>query len=330
MKVQLFYFDGCPNHAPALERLKQILRQEGLPEHVEEINVTSPERAEALAFLGSPTIKINGMDVELEARTSQAYAVACRTYRNAGKQDGLPDEEMIRTAVREAQGQPAGGHDCCAAQPVPTVAAKSGEAKSSSLVMAGSVFAAILASSCCILPIVFGLTGLSVVGASAAFAAWRPYLLTATFGLLAAGFYFAYRPVKSECAPGSACAMPTTKRSGRIALWLTSAAVVAFALFPYYSGPVAEFLLPDKTAHAAASTPALQHASFRIEGMDCAACTVAVEGKLKSVAGVETARVSFEQKTAEVDFNPAIASPEQFRKAIEEAGYRAVKTNTGA
>ena len=326
MKVQLLYFDGCPNHSPALERLRQILRQEGLPEYVEEINVTSPEQAQALAFLGSPTIKINGMDVEPAARASHAYAMACRTYRNAGKQEGQPDDEMIRAALREALCQPAS--DCCASPA--TVAAKNGESKSSSLVMAGSVFAAILASFCCILPIVFALTGLSVVGASAAFAAWRPYLLTATFGLLAAGFYFAYQPVGTECAPGSACAIPTTKRSGRVVLWLTSAAVVAFALFPYYSGPVAEFLLPDKTAHAASSAPALQHASFRIEGMDCAACATAVEGKLKSVAGVQTVRVSFEQKAAEVDYNPALASPEQFRKAIEEAGYRAVKTNKGA
>src|SRR5216683_421255 len=234
MKVQLFYFDGCPNHPPALERLKHMLRQEGLPEHVEEINVTSPEQAQALAFLGSPTIKINGMDVEPAARASQAYAMACRTYRNEGKQEGQPDEEMIRAAVKEALGQPAGGRDCCA--PLATVAAKSGESKSSALVMAGSVFAAILASFCCILPIVFGLTGLTVAGASAAFAAWRPYLLTATFGLLAAGFYFAYRPAKTECAPGSGCAIPATKRSGRVVLWLTTAAVAAFALFPYYSG----------------------------------------------------------------------------------------------
>jgi len=329
MKVQLFYFDGCPNHSHALDRLRQILRQEGLAEHVEEINVTSPEQAQALAFLGSPTIKINGEDVEPAARASQAYAMACRTYRNAGKQEGLPDEAMIRAALKEASGQPAGGRDCCP-QTVPAVAANNGESKSSSLAMAGSIFAAILASFCCILPIVFGLTGLTVVGASAAFAAWRPYLLTATFGLLAAGFYFAYRPAKTECAAGSGCTIPATKRSGRVVLWLTTAAVAAFALFPYYSGPVAEFLLPDKTAPAASPAPTLQHASFRIDGMDCAACATSVEGKLKSVAGVQTVRVSFEQKAAEVDYNPAVASPEQFRKAIEEAGYRAVKTNKGA
>ena len=176
----------------------------------------------------------------------------------------------------------------------------------------------------------FGLTGFAVAGASAAFAAWRPYLLTATVGLLAAGFYFAYRPLKTECASGSACATPATKRSGHVILWLTSAAVVAFALFPYYSEPLAEFLLPDNSAHTASSIPSLRHASFRIDGMDCAACATAVEGKLKSVAGVQAVRVSFEQKAAEVDYNPAVASPEQFRKAIEEAGYRAIQTNKGA
>jgi copper chaperone CopZ len=330
MKVELFYFDGCPNHVPALQRLRQILQQEGRPEHVEEINVTSPEQAQALGFLGSPTIKINGVDVEPEARDSEAYAMACRTYRNAGKQEGQPSAEIIRAAVREAAaGQSPDAHDCCAPK-VPAVAAKNGASKSSAVVMAGSIFAAILASFCCILPIVFGLTGLTVIGASAAFAAWRPYLLTATLGLLAAGFYFAYRPSKAACAPGRACAMPNSKRSGRLVLWLTTAAVVAFALFPYYSGPVAELLLPDQTAHPASSAPVLRHASFSIEGMDCAACATAVQGKLKSVAGVQAVRVSFEQKLAEVDYNPAVASPEQFQKAIEDAGYRAVKTNKGA
>ena len=50
----------------------------------------------------------------------------------------------------------------------------------------------------------------------------------------------------------------------------------------------------------------------------------------RASGAVQTLRVSFEEKAAEVDYNPATASPEQFRKAIEEAGYRAVKANKGA
>lgn len=317
MKVQLFYFDGCPNYSPLLERLRQILRQEGRPEHVEEINVTSPEQAQALAFLGSPTIKINGVDMEPSARASQAYAMACRTYRNAGKQEGQPDEEMIRAALREALSQPAS--DCCA--PLATVAAKNGESKSSSLVMAGSVFAGILASLCCILPIVFGLTGLTVVGASAAFAAWRPYLLTATFGLLAAGFYFAYRPAKAECAPGSVCALPATKRSGHVVLWLTSAAVVVFTLFPYYSGAVAQAVVGTSRQSNTVGSAALATVAFRVPDMDCPACAVSLSATLRKLPGVADANLDVASRKAVVTYDPAVQNVAALEKVISAAGF---------
>src|SRR6266478_6403925 len=156
------------------------------------------------------------------------------------------------------------------------------------LFIAGSIFAAFLASFCCVLPIVFALTGASILGASAMFAAWRPYLLGATFGLLGLGFYFAYRPRKEACTPGSACAMPATKRSGRLMLWLASGAVALFAGFPYYSGGVAEFLLSHASVRAASqpAQPVVEHATFAIEGMDCSDCAKAVEIKLKGVPGV--------------------------------------------
>src|SRR5260370_9853156 len=93
---------------------------------------------------------------------------------------------------------------------VPVIAYMSVKSKSSALVNAGSVFAAILASFCCILPIVFALTGLSVIGASAAFAAWRPYLLTATFGLLAAVFYLSSPPTHPHRPPPPPSPTPPT------------------------------------------------------------------------------------------------------------------------
>lgn len=111
---------------------------------------------------------------------------------------------------------------------------------------AGSVVAAALASFCCILPIVFALTGVGVVGAAAMFTAWRPYLLGVTFGLLGLGFYFAYRSPKEQCAPGSACAIPASRRRARLILWLAAAMAVALAAFPYFSGSVTEWLLSDK------------------------------------------------------------------------------------
>lgn len=47
-----------------------------------------------------------------------------------------------------------------------------------------SLMAGIAASLCCILPIVFAMAGAGIVGASAFFAGWRPYLLGITFLLI--------------------------------------------------------------------------------------------------------------------------------------------------
>jgi mercuric ion transport protein len=200
--------------------------------------VSDESIAQKVGFLGSPSIRVDGLDVEPEARTARDYGMMCRTYTVNGRQDGLPSREMLRQAIREAN---SGVNNSDSAQP-PSSKSKN----PTSLFAAGSVFAAIIASFCCILPIVFALTGFSILGASALFDAWRPYLLGLTFGLLGLGFYFAYRPRKEQCAPGSACAMQVTERSGRLMLWLATAAVVLFAAFPYYSGAVAEWLLANR------------------------------------------------------------------------------------
>jgi hypothetical protein len=97
MRIEVLFFKGCPNYAPAVERLRTVLHQEGLPPHLESVDVSDPAAAKALGFIGSPTIRIDGMDIEPEARAAKETGLACRRY--AG---GLPSEEMIRAAIREA------------------------------------------------------------------------------------------------------------------------------------------------------------------------------------------------------------------------------------
>lgn len=109
-----------------------------------------------------------------------------------------------------------------------------------------SAVAAIAASMCCILPIVFVLLGVGVAGAAAFFATWRPVLLAITFGLLGLGFYFAYRKPKEICEPGSVCAPPAANRTSRLWLWIATAFIILFAAFPYYSGSVAKLLLSNR------------------------------------------------------------------------------------
>jgi hypothetical protein len=98
MTIEVLYFRGCPNHRPAVDRLRSVLKQEGLSADVLEIEVKDENAARALKFIGSPTLRVNGLDIEMNARTVEEAPFACRRYVG-----GLPPEEMIRSALREGQ-----------------------------------------------------------------------------------------------------------------------------------------------------------------------------------------------------------------------------------
>ena len=189
--------------------------------------------------------------------------------------------------------------------------------------LGASLIAGIAASMCCILPIVFALTGAGIVGASAFFATWRPFLLGATFLLLGFGFYFAYRKPKHACEPGSACEKPGIGKTGRVGLWVLTAVVLILAAFPYYSEPVARLLLANKPLVTAPAAPRLERASFAVDGMGCTACATVIEKKLKDLAGVQSAIVSYEQKRATIEFDARKVTIAQLEQAIQDAGYRA-------
>src|SRR5215472_12988107 len=106
MKIEVLYFSGCPNHAPAVERVREALRDEGMSGEIAEIEVPDTETAQRLRFLGSPSIRVNGLDIEREARSRAVFGMMCRTYAEACYTSGLPSRELIRSAVREA-GAPA-------------------------------------------------------------------------------------------------------------------------------------------------------------------------------------------------------------------------------
>jgi hypothetical protein len=102
MKIEVLYFDGCPNHKPAVERVQQLVREERVSAEVLEVKVSGASIAQKVGFLGSPSVRVNGLDVEAEARTAREYGMMCRTYSVGGRREGLPSREMLRQAIREA------------------------------------------------------------------------------------------------------------------------------------------------------------------------------------------------------------------------------------
>ena len=94
MRVELLYFDGCPNWTVADERLAEALRKVGRNDvSVERLRVESLEQAEEMGFLGSPSIRVDGTDPF--ASGAEQVAFACRVYATPDGLSGSPTTEQL-------------------------------------------------------------------------------------------------------------------------------------------------------------------------------------------------------------------------------------------
>ena len=105
MVIEVLYFDGCPNHASALAQVERLVDELGVEAKIEPVRVESIEDAERKRFLGSPTIRVDGRDVEPGADERTDYALACRVYRTGAGETGEPDEFWIRSALSNPLGK---------------------------------------------------------------------------------------------------------------------------------------------------------------------------------------------------------------------------------
>jgi hypothetical protein len=136
LKAEVLYVADCPSHPAAVALVKDILAANNLPAEVREILVTDEQMACALQFPGSPTIRINGRDIEaseieideancheLNARgiapvpigpSQNNFSLSCRWYPGTNKL-ALPTPELIQRAILAALGpacHPAHKMDC--------------------------------------------------------------------------------------------------------------------------------------------------------------------------------------------------------------------------
>jgi hypothetical protein len=104
MRVEVLYFNGCPNHLPTVERVREILHGMGLHHDVREIEVDTYEKAEASRFLGSPSVRTNGVDIEPSAQNAKEFGLTCRTYLDGATRTGVPSRDLISAAIAEQIG----------------------------------------------------------------------------------------------------------------------------------------------------------------------------------------------------------------------------------
>ena len=107
MHIDFLFYADCPSHETALARLQDVLAEEGLAADIALTEVSSDRQAEALRFVGSPTIRIDGLDIDPAVAEQHDYGLSCRGYRRPdGRITPLPTRELIQAAVRRATSSP--------------------------------------------------------------------------------------------------------------------------------------------------------------------------------------------------------------------------------
>jgi hypothetical protein len=98
-QVEVLVVEGCPNREAALKLVEQVAVEEAVALDMSLVEVTSPEDAAARRFLGSPSIRVNGHDVEPGADDRQTFMLACRVYRTDRGLSNLPARAWVRAAL---------------------------------------------------------------------------------------------------------------------------------------------------------------------------------------------------------------------------------------
>jgi len=103
VRIDFIYREECPSHSKAWERLHNILQETGVHADVKRIEIQDEEAARGHTFHGSPTIRINGRDIDPGDEKNQPVGLNCRIYHDdSGRVTPLPPENLIRIAIQRA------------------------------------------------------------------------------------------------------------------------------------------------------------------------------------------------------------------------------------
>lgn len=104
MRVELLFTDSDPNAMLARQRLVEVLIEDAFETPIQMIAVTSLEDARFLDFRGSPTIRIDGVDVYPEGAAEVGLHLRAYPSEVDGSPEATPSKRLIRNAVEAARG----------------------------------------------------------------------------------------------------------------------------------------------------------------------------------------------------------------------------------
>jgi hypothetical protein len=97
--IEILYLDGCPNHGGLEERIRSMMVERGVDATLVVRRIDSDEQANAEHFRGSPTIRVNGVDIDPAAPKDHPHGLTCRVYATDDGLRGNPPDAWIAAAL---------------------------------------------------------------------------------------------------------------------------------------------------------------------------------------------------------------------------------------
>jgi hypothetical protein len=99
VRVEILVLEDCPYFEPTVTLVERAISETGVMARIELVVVTNEPQARIKRFLGSPTVRVDGLDVEPGASDHDDFGVGGRLYRTARGLCGWPDEDWVRDAL---------------------------------------------------------------------------------------------------------------------------------------------------------------------------------------------------------------------------------------
>lgn len=182
------------------------------------------------------------------------------------------------------------------------------------LTSVGGVIAAVIASLCCIGPVIVVFLGVGSIAAFSVFEAYRSYLIGLTVAFIGLAFYFTYRKREIKCEDGT-CKIESASKWAKTGVWSATILTILAIGFPYLG------FAPQSAVNKTVDSTAI--VTLNISGMDCKACAAGMEGSLAGMKGVRKAKVDFENGKATLEYDAKIVKPTAFVDRVNENGFTA-------
>jgi len=102
--VELLWFADCPNHQTARAMLEEVIAEVAPGTAIRDIDASDPAAAASVRFPGSPTIRVDGRDIDPTFNDPGDYTPRCRLYRTSAGLRGLPERDWIVAALQSSPG----------------------------------------------------------------------------------------------------------------------------------------------------------------------------------------------------------------------------------